>query len=330
MLVCSIQREPIPGTLRYAWMKKLFHGGNVRVIHIDVEVPQEPAEHPEFWSIWEALIRHHVPEPIDAVFTSEDYGQQLANVLHATHFPVDPHRQIVPISGTDIRRDPMTHWPYLPDVVRPYFVKRVCVFGPESTGKSTLSRDLAAHYQTTFAPEYARTLLDPKQGQCDAADVAGIVFGQIASEEAASRHANRVVLCDTDPFTTSVWCDVMFGHCPDWVHQAAARQRYDLTLLMDIDVPWVDDAQRSLPNRREEFLGLCVKALDRAGRSYTKISGTWEQRKQRAGVQIDQLLLPPHKPDFVLISSNQAEAKHEADRAKTINATRFGPATYSV
>lgn len=289
VLVCSVEREPIPGTLRYGWMRELFESDVVRVVHVTEEVPQEPADDPDFWPIWKALIQRHVDEPLDAVFASEDYGQRLAQELNARFYPVDPHRQIVPTSGTAVRQAPMTHWGMLPDVVRSYFVKRVCVFGPESTGKSTLTRDLAQHYHTSYAPEYARTLLDPKQGQCDAEDLPGIVHGQIALEEAAARQANRVVFCDTDPLTTTIWCDVMFGHCPQWIRDAADRQRYDLTLLLDVDVPWVDDEQRCLPHRREEFLQRCVEALDRHGRPYQMIHGTWNERFAEATSLVDQL-----------------------------------------
>ena len=70
VLVCSLQREPIPGELRHRWMRELFAGSGVQVVHVTDEVPQEPAEHPDFWSIWQELIRRHVPRPIDRVFAS--------------------------------------------------------------------------------------------------------------------------------------------------------------------------------------------------------------------------------------------------------------------
>jgi NadR type nicotinamide-nucleotide adenylyltransferase len=289
VLVCSIRREPLDGALRYEWMRELFHGGNVEVIHVTDEVPQTPDEHPAFWPIWKELVQRHVAEPVDAVFTSETYGETLAQTLDARHYPVDPGRQVMPISGSRVRDDPLTYWDMLPEVVRPHYVKRICVFGPESTGKSTLTQNLATHYRTSYAPEYARTLLDPKQGRCDAEDVAAIVHGQIASEEAAARHADRVVFCDTDPLTTTLWCEVMFGHCPEWIYDAADRRRYDLTLLLDIDVPWIDDEQRCLPHRREEFMQRCVAALERHGRPFELIRGTWAQRFARATSFVDQL-----------------------------------------
>ena len=101
VLVCSIEREPIPGALRYGWMRELCPGD--RVIHVTEELPQEPGEHPRFWDIWRESIQQIVGEPIDAVFASEPYGVRLAAELGATFIPVDLAREAVPISGTAVR-----------------------------------------------------------------------------------------------------------------------------------------------------------------------------------------------------------------------------------
>ena len=98
------------------------------------------------------------------------------------------------MSGTAVRADPLGHWELLPECVRPYFLKRVCVFGPESTGKSTLARDLAREFGTLYAWEYARPLLDPQGGQCRPEDISRIARGQVATEDALARQADRVLI----------------------------------------------------------------------------------------------------------------------------------------
>src|SRR5688572_19641714 len=80
-----------------------------------------------------------------------------------------------------------------------------------STGKSTLAKDLAAHFRTAHAFEYARPLLDGKGGRCDREDIPRIARGQVATEEALARQADRVLICDTDVLTTTIWSDVLFG-----------------------------------------------------------------------------------------------------------------------
>jgi NadR type nicotinamide-nucleotide adenylyltransferase len=288
VLVCSIAREPIPGRLRFGWMRELFPDCDVR--HVSDELPQEPGEHPDFWPIWRDVVRRNTPALPRYVFASEQYGHKLSEVLGATFIPVDIGREAMPVSGTAVRTDPMTHWEHIPDCVRPYFVKRVCVFGPESTGKSTLARDLGRHFRTAWVPEFARGLLDHKGGRCDAEDIELIACGQVASEDALARQANRVLICDTDPLTTTIWADVLFGNCPPAVAKLAEERTYDQYLLLDVDVPWVDDAQRFLPHHRREFFDRCEMELKRRGRPYVVVRGGWEERFRTAVGAVEGLI----------------------------------------
>ncbi|MBI3463589.1 MAG: AAA family ATPase [Planctomycetes bacterium] len=288
VLVCSIEREPIPGKLRCEWMQELFP--QARLVHVTDELPQDPSEHPRFWDLWRETVLRAADEPIDFIFASEDYGYRLAAEVGATFIPVDIARQLVPISGTAIRNQPLANWEYIPECVRPHFVKRICLFGPESTGKSTLARDLAAHFNTVHAAEFARGLLDHKDGVCEPEDIPLIARGQAAAEDALARRANKVIFCDTDLLLTTIWSDVLFGACPAWVRQAAERRHYDLCLLLDVDVPWVDDQQRNLPHRRSEFFERCRDALQSRRRPYVIIRGAWPERFAQACRAVQQLL----------------------------------------
>ncbi len=108
-------------------------------------------------------------------------------------------------------------------------------------------------------------------------------------EQALARQANRVLFCDTDLLTTTIWSDVLFGQCPDWIKQRAAQQRYHLTLLTDIDVPWVADAQRFLPERRQWFFDRCIRELEALERPYVIVGGSWQQRLASAYEAVDRL-----------------------------------------
>ncbi|BAY65857.1 ATPase/kinase involved in NAD metabolism [Calothrix brevissima NIES-22] len=289
VLVCSIQSEPIPGYLRYGWMREMFP--DVNVVHVTDENPQEPKEHPDFWQIWYDTIRRVLPTGPDYVFASEDYGWKLAEILGANYIPVDYARSLVPISGTKVRENPITYWHYIPPCVRPYFLRRVCIFGPESTGKSTLAQNLAAHYNTVYVSEYARGWLDPKDGRCDFTDIEMIARGQIASEDALAKQANRVMFCDTDLITTTIWSNVLFGKCYQWIYGEAEQRHYDLYLILDVDVPWVDDKQRYLPHLRIEFRDRCIFELKSRNRPYVLISGSWEERFHQACVAVDEIIV---------------------------------------
>lgn len=290
VLVCTLEREPIPGALRFRWMQELFP--DVRMVHVTDDLPQAPEDHPDFWTIWRDVVKRHVPTGPDLVFASEGYGAKLAEVLHAEYIPVDPDRGSIPTSGSAVRAQPLASWRWLPTPVRPYFVQRVCIFGPESTGKTTMARRLAEAYDTVWVAEHARPLLDLKGGRCDREDIPRIARGQIAAEEALARQANRLLFCDTDVLTTTIWSEVLFGDCPGWIRQAAAARQYDLTLLLDVDVPWTDDSQRFLGSalERRSFMKRCRTALEAHHRPYVLIQGDWEQRFSAAREAIESKL----------------------------------------
>jgi HTH-type transcriptional regulator, transcriptional repressor of NAD biosynthesis genes len=293
ILVCSLEREPIPGRLRYEWMKEMYP--ELRVIHVTAENPSTPDEHPDFWEIWTETIRR-LPVKPQAVFTSEDYGDELARRLGARHVAVDPMRRAVPVSATAIRADPYANWAFIPECVRPYFVRRVAIVGPESTGKTTLARRLAAHYQTAWVPEFARQYLDAKDAArplagLTPADIAEIARGQVAGEDGRARQANRLLICDTDLLTTRLWSEHFFGTCEDWLCQAASRRRYDLHLLACADTAWVADPHRAAPDSREQFLNRLRGELQLGGRRFVMISGTFDERLRQAIAAIDSLSL---------------------------------------
>ena len=276
IVVGSLAREPIPGALRFAWMKELFP--RAHVVHLTDENPQYPHEHPRFWEIWEASLRRVLPWPLDVVFAAEDYGGPLAKVLGASFVPLDRNTGI-PISGTAIREDPLAHWEHIPPCVRPYFTKRISIFGPESTGKTTLAQKLAERFATVVVPEYARTHLErTKPERVTADDIDAIVRGQIASERALERSANRILFSDTDVLATVLWSETLVGSCPDWIRQAARERTYDLTLLCDADVPWEADPVRYLPNEGRAFFTRCEAILKGHGRAFTVVRGSWDER----------------------------------------------------
>jgi NadR type nicotinamide-nucleotide adenylyltransferase len=280
IVVASLAREPIPGALRVAWMRELFP--RAAIVHHTAELPQEPAEHPDFWPLWRASLRAHLGRPVHRVFSSDHYGLRLATELGAAWIPVDPRRASFPVSGTAIRRAPMRHWGALPRCVRPHFVRRISVFGPESTGKSTLAAELARALGTVWAPEFARAYLESRGAVLARADIDVIGQGQIALEDALARDADRVLVCDTDPLLTVVWSEVLFGEAPAWLRDAARARRYELTLLCDVDLPWVDDVVRYLPEDRAAFAARCERALSDAGRRYARVRGAGAARTELA------------------------------------------------
>lgn len=291
VVVEHVAGEPIPSGLRYAWMKELLP--NAEVLHLTTPHPQDPSERDDFWDVWRRSLLALLPTKPDFVFASESYGARLAHELHATFIPVDPARSVMPISGTEVRRSPLSNFRFLPPPVRAYYAKRVCVFGPESTGKSTLTEALASHYGTVFVPEYARTHIMANGGQVHAHDMLPIARGQLASEYALARRCDRVLFSDTDVLATTLWSEALFGHVDPELVALSTGQHFDLTLLLDVDVPWVEDAVRYLPNERESFFSRCEEALAQQGRHVVLLQGSWDERFRTATRAVDALLRSP-------------------------------------
>jgi NadR type nicotinamide-nucleotide adenylyltransferase len=170
-------------------------------------------------------------------------------------------------------------------------IRRVTLFGAESTGKTTLANRLARHFDTAVAPEYGR-LYTEKFGQ-DAStseDMLRIAHGHLAGVAEAASRANRVLIEDTDPVLTAVWSDMLAGKRDPWFDRFDDYP--DLYLFCDIDLPWVKDGVRyfSNPEDRRKFHLACERELVSRGVNFVRISGAPEIRRARAIEAVEELL----------------------------------------
>jgi len=290
VILFSKSTEPIPGLLRADWLRELYPG--LQLHHIDQDGPVDFAD-PAAWDFWIAAIRAVHSAPVDLVFSSEPYGPELARRLAARHVAFDPARRAVPITATQIRHDPLTHWRFLPPPVRPYYVRRVALVGAESTGKTTLAQALAAHFATVWVPEFARDYLLAHGGIATEADMPLIAQGQAAAEEQLARDANRLLICDTNVLTTQLWYEHYFGAPPAALRQLAAERTAHLYLLCAPDVPWVPDALRDSPAERGWFHQRFQQELGQQGLRYITLSGPFAGRLAPALAAVATLLAPP-------------------------------------
>ncbi len=280
VIVGTLENETIPGELRYQWVKETFP--NLEIHHLTDKNPQYPEEHLDFWNIWTKSIRKFIPNNIDYVFSSERYGDELAKNLGAKHICVDLDRKEFPISGTRVRDNPIKYWDFLASAAKPYFVRRIVIYGPESTGKTTLAEKLAKYFNTNWIPEFAREYLEKKTTPVELSDIPLIAKGQIQIEEDAVKTANRILICDTDVLVTKVYSDHYYNTCPDWITKEAYNREYAIHLLTNNDIPWVEDKLRDRGDRREEMFSLFKTELEKARRPYRIISGNFKERFQKA------------------------------------------------
>lgn len=172
---------------------------------------------------------------------------------------------------------------------------KVVVFGPESTGKTTLSMELANHYNTVWVPEYARTYLQKKWDAtrkiCEPEDLLPIAEGQMKLENTLAQETNSVLICDTDLLETKVYSEAYYlGYCDPILEKYALENTYDLYFLTYIDTPWELDDLRDKPNERESMFQAFESALITNNRPYVLLKGNKKERLETAVTYIDKLL----------------------------------------
>ena len=157
-------------------------------------------------------------------------------------------------------------------------IKKIAIVGPESTGKSTITQQLAKHYNTPWVTEYARYYCAALTAPCTLQDEINMFHGQVALEESVLATAEKdFVFCDTTFLTVKIWSDQMFGETPQVVLDALPARPYDLYLLMDIDLPWEEDPLRDFPDLREHFMQVWHRELQQLQANYVVVSGTTDR-----------------------------------------------------
>lgn len=301
LLVVSYTKPGFPGldpARREGWLRALFPQASIVVLDDDRlavlcaergiaarSLPHNELDdgdtHRHFmgWLCWTVLNL-----PVDAVFSSEDYGPGFAGVLgefyassKVAHVSVDQARTLVPVSGTAVRGDPHAHRAFLSPPVYANFVTRICVLGGESSGKTTLTAALAAHFETYWVAEYGRELWESQDGVLAYDDLLKIGREQLKREAQAAGQARRWLFCDTSPMTTYFYCVEMFGQAEPELARLA-EHRYDLVLLCAPDFPFIQDGTRRDEDFRARQHAWYQAELARRGIAWVEVAGSVDDR----------------------------------------------------
>jgi NadR type nicotinamide-nucleotide adenylyltransferase len=288
VIICHKTGQVISGELRAAWILEMVPGVETKVV-ADIYA----ADDSKAWAEYTLRILGYAP---DIVFTSEDYGTKYCEYMGSRHVLVDIERNTVPISASKIRGDPLKYWDYLDPPVRAYFARRVCVIGAESTGTTTMAIDLADHYQTTLVPEFGRAYYEAKIksqyiSKWDTSEFIFIAQQQNRIEDQLAGYSNKLLICDTDSFATSLWHERYVGYLSCEVDSISYERHYDLYLLTDKDFPFVQDGTRDGDQIRLHMHGRFVQELDRRNKPTLLLSGTHEERLNKAIEACDNIML---------------------------------------
>lgn len=242
------------------------------------------------------LLQAMLDVEVDAVFTSEAYGEGFVRVLNQlqtrqtsiVHIEVDRARARIPVSGTAIRRDVHANRRFLHPSVYSDFVERIAILGGESTGKTTLAQAVAEQLQTSWVPEYGRELWEVRGGRLEFQDMLQIACEQIRREESARMTAARFVICDTTPLTTMLYSEAMFGRADPALAQLAGRS-YKHVFLCEPDFAFVQDGTRRDGAFRARQQAWYVRELGRLAVPFHPVGGPVAARVEAVLGVIDRV-----------------------------------------
>lgn len=301
VVVLGSRFESITLEDRVKWLTAEFGQGNVSVIGMPNDAPVDYSSAAMWKAHNESLrlaLKMNGITSVDAVFSSEEYGWQLAGDFGAAHVPVDPSRVTHPVSGTLCRDDLAAAWPNIIDPARQDLAVRIIVVGAQSTGTTTLARALTAHYRSRYpeladVPEYGRQYTYEKFAAAQAASPGSALSDMIwtaadfahigerqnqLENDAAARCP--LVIADTDVITTALFERVYIGEQSYGSYRAVEQlPRRDLYLVTDHDgVAFEDDGWREAGHPREEMTEWFKEELTTAGHSWILVSGDHAER----------------------------------------------------
>lgn len=265
VIVSSRSHEPVSGWARLNTLGKSNSNINISwCSHKDDDAPQNPTKFndTEFWDYWKNTVLSFTKKPVDFVFASEKYGQDVADSLEATFIPVDIARETIPISGTKVRNDLFNSTDFILPEFIPYLKSTVTIFGQESTGKSTLGRALAKKFNGIYLPEWARPYLELVGSEPTEERMLNIVQGQYAFMEAAKTGNKLITFQDTDLLSTlgfyRSWNMIPPDSLVDLVHITVP----DLYIMTNDSIPFEADILRYGGTERETTMEFWIDLLD--------------------------------------------------------------------
>ncbi len=287
VLVCDHPSQALSGEFRAHCIRDSFSSANVIVV--DDTLPEDRSD------LWAENTLRVLGEAPDAVFTSESYGDAYAAHMGCAHVLVDQPRANLPIAATQIRADLLENLEWLLPAAKSAFIPRICVVGAESTGTTTLSMALAEHYRTSWVPEYGREywinkLQEGTEIVWSTDDFLAIAHEQARQEDALARDANRLLICDTDPFATSIWHERYLQCRSEELERFASARRYALHILTGDEIPFEQDGFRDGEHIRHWMHEVFQERLKSFGLPHIEVSGSPQTRLQSAIAAIDGIL----------------------------------------
>jgi HTH-type transcriptional repressor of NAD biosynthesis genes len=294
ILVCVSNREVFSGEQRKLWLLEELslelHRIEIIVFeYSEDELPNTSVSSRNVAKIWTDALRGILPK-IDKIFSSEPYGDYLAEYMDCEHLIFDRERKVYPISSTELRKFPAAYWDYLPDVVKPQFVTKVVLLGTESTGKTTMTKKLSEHFKTNCVFESAREL-DIATNEFSFEDL--IRVAELHSERIKEKlpQANKLLFLDTDIHVTKSYSEYLYGRVLEVNDSIEQLNEADLYLYLEPDCAFHQDGTRLSFAQRNQ-LDLHHKSfISKSGVLFHTLSGSWQSKFKKAVNLVETKLL---------------------------------------
>lgn len=290
VLVCASDQENISGRLRAEWIRASFPHLlrlYIQVLpYLESQLPNTSESSQAVSKLWAKEFQRWVPET-DVMFSSEPYGEFVADFMGIQHELFDQARESVPISATQIRAYPHRYWKFIPQVVRPHFCKKIVLLGTESTGKSVLTERLATHFQMPFVAEAGREVIPDSKG-FQFEDLYRVAETHAEAIHRGLQIGKPFLFIDTDIHITQSYAQMFFGKQLEVAEQIYSFNRADLYLYLRADAPFIQDGTRLDIDMRNALDQSHRSILESYGVSYVEIDGNWEERCSQAVELIEQ------------------------------------------
>lgn len=288
----SKDRDNVPKELRYRWIiNSVKHLPNVKTFLLeDTARSKDEYNSDKYWQDGADQIKKMIGKPIDVVFCGNDYeGKNIFEKFYPDSDIVYFDRNIVPISSTEIRKNPIKYWKYIPEICRHYYTKKVLIVGSESTGKSTLVQNLALVYNTNFVSEVGRDTCEYAGGEdyMIAEDLYENLLRQKINVMEAEKHSNKILFVDTDAITTLFYSNFLgMDEYEKFICEGfatyinAISRQWDLVIFLEPTVEFVQDGTRSeeIARDREKYSEQLKDLFDDYGINFETVNGDYLSR----------------------------------------------------
>lgn len=265
VILCCRGKEPVDDMARANALVVAFRGTNVEIlVHFDNDDLQNPEGHPNFWDYWVNVVARYVKVTPDmALVASEPYGKDFAAALGCRFIPCDLAREMMPAKSTIVRHNIIGNFDLVLPEFKPHLARRFCLFGQESTGKTTMARTLRDLYKGHLVVEWARPYLEFAGHEVDQMKMSTIELGQFAAMMAVEEQlTSPYIFRDTDLLSTIGYYRIWGKLPPKSLINRFEMTKSDFYFVMNDSVPFEPDLLRYGGDKRESTKEFWIKLLD--------------------------------------------------------------------